>query len=156
MAHFSPRCRSYAEPKGEGQGAHMVKTLAELFVGEGQMDVTTFLYFWESRRHQKKCLTSLITSSSLWGHRSFRTWTPLSLWATARRVKWWRKPQAPSPKPKPPLRPRPSCLSFRPPDSHVAVEVIVGGHRNDPMKSSESKPRGRTQDPGMAACALLK
>lgn len=39
MARFSPQRRSYAEAKGEGQGAHMVKNLA----GEGQMDVTTFL-----------------------------------------------------------------------------------------------------------------
>lgn len=41
----------------------------------------------------------------------------------------------------PRLPPRPSCFSAGPPDSHVAAEVMVGGRKKDPMKSTESKPR---------------
>lgn len=59
----------WVRSRGEGQGAHMVKELG-IVTRRGANRLPCFL---EGQRHQDNYLTSLITSSSPWGHYSFKT-----------------------------------------------------------------------------------
>lgn len=140
MAHFSQQCRSYTEAKGEGQRAHMVKNLVEGVCGGGA-DERDRLPILLGRPASPKEMPDLINHVL----QSMRSLKLLDLDATV--LVSYRKP---------PLYSLSQWLLFGPHDSHVAVEVMVGGHRKGPMKFAEFKPRGWKRDTGVVPCALLK
>lgn len=129
--------------KGEGQGAHMVKGSGE--VAQGGLDRLPLLL---GRPASPRGLPDLINHFLL-SMRSLRlwVWTPPSF--RLPQVEWRDKDHPP-----PPIPSRLSCLSCGPPCSHVAAEVMVGGHRG----IQRSPPRQKWQTTRLcsaAACVLL-
>ncbi len=135
--HVSEHHRSLAEAKGEGQGAHMVKESGE--VAQGGLDRLPLLLGGPASPRGLPDLINHFLSSM----RSLRLWVwmPPSLCATTRRVKGWRPPPLP-------------CLSCGPPCSHVAAEVMVGGHR-EIQRSLLRQKWQTTRLCSTAACVLL-
>lgn len=136
--HLSQHRRSLAEAKGEGQGAHMVKGSGEIAQG-GLHCLPLLLGRPESPRGLPDLINHFLSSM-----RSLR------LCVDATVIECYRKTSE-GIKTTPPLPPA-SLVGL--PYSHVAAEVMVGGHR-EIQRNLQRQKWQTTRLCSAAACILL-